>query len=243
MLTPTPTQADKLPPFQPIKIPTLNDPTTIWGFKHWLREVQLALTNLSLLGVISQEIERPARNHLHYENWLKWSRFVGQWLLSNVGKSNAAIVRSIYPDLQFADEVYYRIGRLQLAEEEITREEQLRHLCAMTPYQFDSLYGYLSAWGAHAMVCAQFDPKFNWFAATKMILREVQAELPDLCNFIHYQVRTQDTTHLEGWRYRWRHWLSSGLDEGEGGRDYHGDVEGYVGHGPFICDIWESPLA
>lgn len=194
MFIPTPTQADQLPPFQPINIPTLNDPNTVWGLKHWLREVQLALTNLSLLGVISKEIELPARNHLYYENWLKWSRFVGQWLLSSVGDTTAGIVLSMHPDLQFAHQVYNSIRQLQLTEETNTTVGQFRHLFAMAPCQFDSLYGYLSAWGAQAMVCAQFDRKFNWFAATHMILRDVQEEVPELCIIIHYELRTQDTS-------------------------------------------------
>ncbi|CAI7611104.1 unnamed protein product [Penicillium viridicatum] len=45
-----------------------NEPSSVWGFKHWLLDVQIALANLNLLAVISHGIQRPTPEHLHYEN-------------------------------------------------------------------------------------------------------------------------------------------------------------------------------
>lgn len=204
MFTPTPTQADDLPPFQPTGIATRNDPSSVWGFKLWLCEVQLALANLNLFAVINHGIQRPTPDHLHYENWLKWSRFISHWLLCNVGERNAAMIQSTYPGLQFADEMFYYIGCLQLTEEDAIRRTEFNKLWSMTRHQFDTLHDYISTWGAHAMFCAQFDPNFNWYAATKMILGEIKEEMPNLYNFIDHQIRTGDTSceqfhgHLTG---------------------------------------------
>ncbi|KAJ5412826.1 hypothetical protein N7465_005131 [Penicillium sp. CMV-2018d] len=44
-----------------------NEPSSVWGFKHWLLDVQIALANLNLLAVISHGIQRPTPEHLHYE--------------------------------------------------------------------------------------------------------------------------------------------------------------------------------
>ncbi|KAJ5969294.1 hypothetical protein N7501_005542 [Penicillium viridicatum] len=45
-----------------------NEPSSVWGFKHWLLDVQIALANLNLLAVISHGIQRPTPEHPHYEN-------------------------------------------------------------------------------------------------------------------------------------------------------------------------------
>lgn len=70
MSTPIPTQADNLPPFDAIEIVTRNDASSVWGFKHRLREIQVILTNLNLLAIISRDLQRPTRDHPHYQNWL-----------------------------------------------------------------------------------------------------------------------------------------------------------------------------
>ena len=204
MFTPTPTQADDLPPFQPIEIATRNEPSSVWGFKHWLIEVQLALANINLLAVICHGIQRPTSEHPNYENWLQWSRFIGDWLLCNVAERHATILQSFQPQLQLADEFYYHIGSMQFTEEDTIRRAEHDRLWSMTRDKFDTLHGYLSAWGAQAMFYAQFDPGFNWFAATKMILGHVKEEMPDLHSFIDHQIRTGDTScqqfhgHLTG---------------------------------------------
>ncbi|CAI7676683.1 unnamed protein product [Penicillium discolor] len=157
MSTPTPTQADNLPPFDIITIVTRNDASSVWGFKHWMHEIQLILTNLNLLAIISRDIPRPTRQHPQYQTWLQWSQSIGHC-----------------------------------------------KLWAMTRDQFDSLHGYISAWGAHAKFCAQLDHTFNWYTATKVILGEIKEELPHLHNMIDRQIRTGDASseqfqgHLTG---------------------------------------------
>ncbi|KAF4768965.1 hypothetical protein HAV15_008453 [Penicillium sp. str.  len=204
MSTPTPTQADNLPPFDIITIVTRNDASSVWGFKHWMHEIQLILTNLNLLAIISRDIPRPTRQHPQYQTWLQWSQSIGHWLVCNVTERNSSIIVSMHRGLQLADEMWHYIGCLQWIEEEITRRAEFSKLWAMTRDQFDSLHGYISAWGAHAKFCAKLDHTFNWYTATKVILGEIKEELPHLHNMIDRQIRTGDASgeqfqgHLTG---------------------------------------------
>ncbi|CAI7654485.1 unnamed protein product [Penicillium viridicatum] len=189
MFTPTPTQADDLPPFQPIEIATRNEPSSVWGFKHWLIEVQLALANLNVFAVICHGIQRPTLDHPNYDNWLQWQ---------------ATILQSFQPHLLLADDIYYRIGSIQFTEEDTMRRAEYSRLWFITRDRFNTLHGYLSAWGAQAIFYAQFDPAFNWFAATQMILGHIKEEMPDLHSLIDHQIRTGGTScqqfqgHLTG---------------------------------------------
>ncbi|CAI7606634.1 unnamed protein product [Penicillium palitans] len=183
MSTPTPTQADNLRRVELVSIVTRNDPCSVWGFKHWLFEVKLALTNLNLLAVISREIQRPTPDHPNYQ-------------------TNSAIILSTHRGIQFADEMFQYIEFLQSIEEAMAKRAEFNTLWSMTRDQFHNLHDYISAWSAQAMFCAQFEPAFCWYAATKMILGEIKEELPNLQNFIDRQLQTgiasrdQFRTHL-----------------------------------------------
>lgn len=202
MSTPSPTQADNLRRVEPVSIVTSNDPSSVWGFKHWLFEIKLALTNLNLLAVISREIQRPTPDHPNYQMWLVWSQSIGHWLVCNVTERNSAIILSMHHGIQFADEMFHYIELLQSIEEAMAKRAEFNTLWSMTRDQFHNLHDYISAWSAQAMFCAQFEPAFCWYTATKMILGEIKEELPKLHNFIDRQLQTgiatrdQFRTHL-----------------------------------------------
>ena len=139
MSTPIPTQADNLPPFDAIEIVTRNDASSVWGFKHWLREIQVILTNLNLLAIISRDLQRPTRDHPHYQNWLLWSNAIGHWLVCNVTERNSSIIVSMHRGLQLADEMWYYIECLQWTEEHSTRRAEFGKLWGMKRDQFDTL--------------------------------------------------------------------------------------------------------
>lgn len=195
--TPTRTQADDLPPFEEITIPNIKKLSKIWDFKYWQTDVQLALGSLNLLAVVSQYLPKPTVGHIYYANWLKWSRLVTKWLVLNVEEEYAAIIQSIRPRLELADETYLAITKSQSTDENNMWSKEFTKLWSLRRHQFHSIGTYVTAWHAQVLICDQLNPGVSWYAATKLMLDDLKEEMPDLYHYINRQIDSASMAYKE----------------------------------------------
>ncbi|KAJ5817033.1 Amino acid/polyamine transporter I [Penicillium robsamsonii] len=64
----------------------------------------------------------------------------------------------------------------------------------MRRHHFNSIGTYVAAWRAHVIICEELELGISWYAATKLRIHELKEVMPDLCDFIDYQIRQRRPT-------------------------------------------------
>lgn len=188
------TQADKLPEFDKAAIPNIKKLSTAGDLYVWGTCILLSLGKRRLTDLISTMI-RPDVDHPEYDNWAKWSRSVSNWLIENVEDRFTAQLKAIQPALEFADTTWQEIQLLQIARtiEEARMAGQLFRLWNMRTHQFRGIDYYVEALHEQVIRCETLIFGFNYVSTAKIMLYEMEADMPVLAKFIRVQVDNDNT--------------------------------------------------
>jgi hypothetical protein len=197
---PVGTQAARLPQFKKISIPHIKKLSVPYDLYSWGNCIQIALLARSLGDLTSNALQRPALNDPNYDNWAKWSRFVSVWLVQNVDTDFTTYFRDNQASLEFADTTYKAIQTLDMGEErspEVKRPEVKRMTKALLKLwntrrsNFWSVDKYVDSWRDEVLACQGLTTPFDYLSATKIMLHEVEEEMPVLAMFINLQLQDQ----------------------------------------------------
>jgi hypothetical protein len=201
------TQADRLPKFKQIVIPLIKKLRTPRDLYFWGNCIHVALIARNLLGLTSDTLPRPPPYDPNYENWAKWSRLVSVWLVKNVDPDFTTYFKDHQVELEFADTTYKAIQTLDIGEEEEGSRVKTPEVDRMTKALvklwntrrsgFQSIDRYVDAWRDEVIACQSLATPFDYHTATKIMLHEIQDELPILAAYIDLQVQAQHDDQKE----------------------------------------------
>jgi hypothetical protein len=191
-----PTQADRLPEFRHIIIPPIKRLSNANDIYHWGSCIQISLCARNLSDLTSSTVPRPDENHPMYNNWAKWSRFVCKWLVQNVDENFTSYYKKDQTRLEFADTTYQVIQSLDMNQKKSSEVSsittELLKLWNMRRCQFRGVDQYVDAWRDQVIICQRLTVGFSYLSATKIMLHEVEWDLPVLATFIDLQLQEYD---------------------------------------------------
>ena len=198
-----PTQADRLPGFKHIIIPKIKKLSKAHDIYYWGNCIQISLCARNLNDLTSSTFLRPAADHPTYNNWAKWSRFVSEWLVQNVDENFTTYFRDNQSRLEFADTTYKEIQSLEMGKSpELSHmTTELLKLWNMHRPQFQGIDQYVDAWRDQVLVCQGLTIGFNYFSATKIMLHEVEGDMPVLATFINLQLEDYEYESADNMSY------------------------------------------